>query len=109
MKHPDVSIVTDHNLDDTLARDGVLLLDFDATWCPPCRAMEPHVGALAERWRGRARVAACNVDENPEAAIRFGVQSVPTFLVIRRGVVLDRVVGAVPRSRLDQAIARAVG
>jgi thioredoxin 1 len=101
--------VTDATLTDVLATPDPVLLDFGATWCPPCRAMDPHVAALATQYAGRVRVATINIDDNPDAATRFSVRAAPTFLLVRDGAVVERIVGAVPRSKLDAAIRRALG
>lgn len=78
-----------------------VLLDFGTRWCPPCRAMDPHVAALAQAYAGRVRVGTCDIDDNQELAVRLGVRAAPTFVLLKGGVVVDRLVGAVPRPRLD--------
>lgn len=110
MTDPAVLPVTDATFDDVVMRSPTpVLLDFGATWCPPCRAMDPHVAALATQYAGRVTIAACDVDHNPDVATRYGIQSAPTFVLVHQGKVLDRVVGAVPRSRLDAILRRALG
>ncbi len=99
--------VTDHDFEEVVLRSPTpVLVDFGATWCPPCRAMDPHVAALAGAYAGRVRVVTCDIDDSPDAAIRFGIRSAPTFLVVRDGVVVDRLVGAVPRGRLEALMQR---
>lgn len=83
-----------------------LLIDFSSTWCPPCRAMEPHLAAIAQQYAGKVAIRSCNTDENPSAAIRFSIQALPTFLLLHRGTVVDRIAGVVPRSRLVTMLER---
>jgi thioredoxin 1 len=77
-----------------------VLVDFWATWCPPCRMIAPAVEALADDFAGRAKVAKVDVDSSPELAERFGIQSIPTLLVFKGGQVVDQRIGAVPKSEL---------
>ena len=85
---------------------GLAVVDFGADWCPPCRVIAPVVAALAEEYAGRAKVLALDVDANPETASRYGVRSLPTLLFFKDGRVVDTIVGAVPRSTLEQRITR---
>jgi thioredoxin len=71
-----------------------VLVDFWAAWCGPCRAIAPSVEELAGRVAGRATVGKVDVDANPELAMRYGVSSIPTLLVVRGGEVVDRTVGS---------------
>src|SRR5207247_2295762 len=85
--------------DETLATtDELLLVDFWATWCGPCRAIAPVLDALERDQAGRVRVAKVNVDDEPALAARYGVRSIPTILFVKDGRVVDTVIGAGPRS-----------
>ena len=74
-----------------------VLIDFYADWCGPCRMMAPVVEQFAEEYEGSIKIGKINVDEESELAARFGVQSIPSFIFIKDGKVVDRVTGAMPR------------
>ncbi len=86
-----------------------VLVDFWAEWCGPCRMMNPILEEFAAAHDGRIKVVKLNVDENPEAASRFKVLSIPTLLVFQDGQVVKQMVGAMSRQRLDEALAEWVG
>ncbi|MDE3056727.1 MAG: thioredoxin [Bacteroidota bacterium] len=81
------------------------IVDFWATWCGPCRAIAPVLDEIASRYES-VKVAKLNVDENSETAERFSVISIPTLIFFRDGQIVDRLVGAVPRSQLETRINR---
>ena len=86
-----------------------VLVDFWAEWCGPCRMMNPILEEFAAAHDGRIKVVKLNVDENPEAAGRFKVLSIPTLLVFQDGQVVKQMVGAMSRQRLDEALAEWIG
>ena len=109
MNSAHVVSVTDANFDEVALQSPTpVLIELGATWCPPCRAMEPHVEAIAAAYAGRVRVGTCDTDTNRAVAARFKVQSVPTFVLLRDGQVVDRVVGAMSRWRLEALAQRAL-
>jgi thioredoxin 1 len=83
---------------------GIALVDFGADWCPPCRMMAPVIERIASEYAGRATVGTLDVDANPRVQARYDVRSLPTFLLFRDGEVVDRIVGAVPKSRLTERL-----
>jgi thioredoxin 1 len=101
--------LTEATFDETLATtDELLLVDFWATWCGPCRAIAPVLEALERDGAGRVKVAKVNVDEEPALAGRYQIQSIPTILFVKAGRVVDKVIGAVPRAMLDAKIQKAL-
>lgn len=73
-----------------------ILVDFSASWCPPCRAIAPTIDALAEEFQGRLKVGMVDVDAEPELAERYGIRAMPTLLIIDGGRVVDQRLGAAP-------------
>ena len=73
-----------------------VLVDFSATWCPPCRAIAPTIDAIAEEFKGRVKVGTIDVDAEPAIAERYQVRAMPTLLILQKGRVLDQRLGAAP-------------
>jgi thioredoxin 1 len=96
--------VTDENIETILSSQKPLLLDFNTEWCGPCRMMSPVIELIANEVDGKAVVGKFNIDDNPNTAARFGVRNFPTFLFFKDGKLMDRVVGVVPKSVLEQKI-----
>lgn len=93
---------TDASFDaDVLGKDDVVLVDFWAPWCGPCRAIAPALEELAKEYEGRAKVVKVDIDANPESAARFGIRSIPTLFVFKNGERVENVVGG--RSKSDLA------
>jgi thioredoxin 1 len=84
--------------------EGLVVVDFWAPWCAPCRMVAPIIEQLAEEYDGRVRFAKVNVDEAPGVASRYGIRSIPTIGIFRDGEPVNGVVGAVPKQVLLQAI-----
>lgn len=87
-----------------LASQTPVLVDFWAAWCGPCQTMGPVVDELAHELEGKARIAKVDVEEHGELAERFGVHSIPTFILFRDGEELERVTGMVPKSTLKSKL-----
>ena len=97
--------LTDANFDQIVNSDMPVLVDFWAEWCGPCKMIGPVVEELAKDYEGKAVVAKLNVDENPQVTARYDVRSIPTLLVFKGGQIVDKQVGAVPKSVLNQKLA----
>ena len=97
--------LTEQNYDEALlAAEGLVMVDFWAEWCGPCRAVAPVLEELAEASDGEVTLLKVNVDENPGLAARYEIRSIPTILFVKDGEVVDRVVGAVPKAALEKLI-----
>lgn len=90
----------DHDFDELTSTAGHVLVDLWAPWCGPCHMVAPGVERAARELAGRLKVLKVNVDEAPGVSARFGVQSIPTLLVLRKGEVVARQTGALPADRL---------
>ncbi len=96
--------LTDANFNQIIGGDVPVLVDFWAPWCGPCRTIAPTVEALAKEFDGKLVVGKLNVDENQRTAQRYGVMSIPTLIIFRKGKAIDQVVGALPAPALRQRV-----
>lgn len=93
--------VNDKSFDQEVIRSDVpVLVDFWAPWCAPCRAIAPHVEAIAQSYAGKAKVVKINIDESHSVAAKYGIRSIPTILIFKNGDVANQMVGAPPNIRV---------
>jgi len=104
-----VTVTDDTFTELVLASDRPVVVDFWAEWCPPCKAIEKSLAELAREFGDRMVVAKLNSDENPTATRNYGVMSLPTLLVFRRGEVVGSTVGSRPKSYLRQTLTEQAG
>ncbi len=96
---------TDENFDKEVTKHNQpVLVDFWAAWCAPCRAIAPHIAELADEYEGQVKVGKLNVDEQPNTASALGIRALPTLLLFKNGQVVEQIVGAVSKSKLDAMI-----
>ena len=95
--------ITDSNFNDIVSKNSVVLVDFWAEWCGPCRMIAPMIEELANDYDGKAVIGKLDVDNNQESSVKFGVRSIPTLLVFKDGEMVDRHVGAVPKETLSSS------
>lgn len=87
-----------------LQSDKLTVVDFWAEWCGPCRAISPVIEDLAKQYYGKVNVGKVNVDHNPNVSVKYGITSIPAILFIKDGQVVDKQIGAVPKSILEKKI-----
>jgi thioredoxin 1 len=93
--------ITDGNFEDTILKaDRPALVDFWAVWCGPCRVIGPIVEEIAEEYGDRVVVGKLDVDSNRETAVKYGIQAIPTLLLVNNGEISDRIVGVTDKASL---------
>lgn len=109
MASTDLVILQDATFDqEVLKSDIPVLVDFWAVWCGPCKAIAPTVEELAKQYRGKVKVAKMDVDEHQQVPQQYGIRSIPTLLLFKGGRVVDTIIGAVPRSKLEESLKKAI-
>ena len=97
-------VLTDSSFASQVSKYPILLVDFWAPWCGPCRMVGPIIEQLAKEYSGRVAFGKLNVDENPQIAGAFGVQSIPTMIIFRSGKAVDVMVGAMPKGQIEMKL-----
>jgi thioredoxin 1 len=91
-----------------LKATGPVVVDFWAEWCGPCRMIAPALEEISGSLDGKVKIVKLNVDENPQVASKYGIQSIPTLMIFKNGQMASRQVGAAPKQKLEQWITAAV-
>ncbi len=96
--------ITDDNYEEILSQDGVVVIDFWATWCGPCQRLSPIIAQVAEAYEGKAIVGKCNAENNDALTEKFQISSIPTILILKNGEVVDKLSGAVNKLKITDTI-----
>jgi thioredoxin 1 len=100
--------LTDSNFENELSKYPILLIDFWAPWCGPCRMIAPIIEQLAIEYTGKVVFGKVNIDENRMITQSFGIQSIPTMMIFKNGKAVDIIVGAIPKAQLETRLYRQV-
>ena len=96
---------TDANFqDEVLNSDQPVLVDFWAEWCGPCKMLGPVIDELAGDYEGKAKIGKIDIDNNSDAAVQFGIQSIPSIIIFKNGAIVNKFVGISPKEELAEAI-----
>jgi thioredoxin 1 len=94
-------MLTDSNFKNELSKYPILLIDFWAPWCGPCKIISPIIEQLAREYTGKVVFGKVNIDENRMITQSFGIQSIPTMIIFKNGKAVDIIVGAIPKAQLE--------
>ncbi|OFV68713.1 MAG: thioredoxin [Candidatus Syntrophoarchaeum caldarius] len=99
-------VITDANFNEMIKKYPLIVIDCWAAWCGPCRMISPTIDALAKDYAGRIVFGKLNVDENQVTARNYRIMSIPALLIFKNGVLVDQVIGALPREIIEQKIVK---
>ncbi len=109
MASNDVVTLADGSFEqEVLKSDTPVLVDFWAAWCGPCKAIAPAVEEIAREYKGKVKVGKLDIDSHQKVPQQYGIRSIPTLLVFKGGKVVDTIVGAVPKTKLVEALKKVV-
>ena len=97
-------MITNENYDSLKNQDKLMVIDFWATWCGPCKTVGPMISEMAEKFGDKANIGKCDVEENDDLTSEFGIRNVPTIVFIKKGKVVDKIVGTVNKAKLEATI-----
>ena len=97
-------IITDQSYQEVIAQGLPVVIDFSATWCGPCKKIAPIIEELAAEYEGKVNIFKCDVDENDELTSKFGIRNVPTVIFLKGEDVVDKHVGAAPKSTFVEKV-----
>lgn len=95
---------TDANIKDVINSGSPVVIDFWAEWCGPCRMIAPSIEELAKEYEGQVQIGKLNVDENTDTPNEYGIRNIPTVLFIKNGQIVDKQIGAAPKSVLEAKV-----
>jgi thioredoxin 1 len=97
-------VLTDYNFASEVTKYPIMLVDFWAPWCGPCRMVSPIIEQLSREYSGRVAFGKVNVDENQRIAASFGIQSIPTLMIFKDSKAVDVIIGAMPKAQIEMKL-----
>ncbi len=98
--------ITSSNFEETIKGSDIVLVDFWATWCGPCKMVAPIIDEIANEFQGKAVVGKVNVDENATLAEQFGIMSIPTMIIFKNGEIAEKMVGPRTKAQIEAALTK---